>query len=177
MTEKTETSPLKQGLVPTGSKYTDEDRRQAVVLYLTLGTNTAVAKELGCDDSTISRWRETEWWEQEAQKVAEEIEDEFRANLRKVALKGAERALTCIEEGTVTGKDSMVISGIAYDKLRLSENRPTTISATTSGVQAKLEQLADRTLELERQRKEKLVSEQPATEAEETDGSLGPEVC
>ncbi len=159
---------MEQGLVPTGSKYTDEDRRQAVVLYLTLGTNIAVAKEIGCDDSTISRWRESEWWEQEAQKVAEEIEDEYRAKLRKVALKGADQAITSLDAGEVKAKDAMVISGIAYDKLRLSENRPTTISATTSGVQAKLEQLADRTLELERQRKAKLVSEQPATEAEES---------
>jgi len=67
----------------------------------------------------------------------------------------------------------MITGATAYDKLRLSENLPTRVSATdgTQGIQAKLEQLADRTLELERQRKEKLVSEQPATGAEETDGS------
>ena len=156
---------MEQGLVPTGSKYTDEDRRQAVVLYLTLGTNTAVAKELGCGQTTISNWRRTDWWEQESVRVCQEIEDEFRAKLRKVALKGAERALTCIEEGTVTGKESMVMSGIAYDKLRLSENRPTSISANAGGgIQAKLEEIADRMLEQERLEKAKLVSEQPAPE-------------
>ena len=171
MTEKTETSPPKQGLVPTGSKYTDEDRRQAVVLYLTLGTNIAVAKEIGCDDSTISRWRESEWWEQEAQKVAEEIEDEYRAKLRKVALKGADQAITSLDAGEVKAKDAMVISGIAYDKLRLSENRPTSITAASGGIQSKLEEIADHMLEQERIEKAKLVSEQPATEAEETDGS------
>ena len=162
---------MEQGLVPTGSKYTDEDRRQAVVLYLTLGTNIAVAKEIGCDDSTISRWRETDWWQQEQQKVAAEIEDEFRAKLRGVALEGTELALESIRNKDVKGKDAMVIAGIAYDKLRLSENRPTTITAASGGIQAKLEQLADRTLELEHQRKAKLVSEQPATGAEESDGS------
>lgn len=160
MTEKTETSPLKQGLVPTGSKYSDEDRRQAVVLYLTLGTNTAVAKELGCDDSTISRWRETDWWEQEEQRVAEQIEDEFRAKLRAVALKGTELALECIESKELKGKEAMVTAGIAYDKLRLSENRPTSISANAGGgIQAKLEEIADRMLEQERLEKAKLVSE------------------
>jgi len=151
---------MEQGLVPTGSKYTDEDRRQAVVLYLTLGTNTAVATEIGCDDSTISRWRETDWWEQEAQKVAEEIEDEFRANLRQVALKGTELALECIESKELKGKEAMVTAGIAYDKLRLSENRPTSISANAGGgIQAKLEEIADRMLEFERLEKAKLVSE------------------
>ncbi len=171
MTEKTETRPLKQGLAPTGSKYTDEDRRQAVVLYLTLGTNTAVAKELGCGQTTISNWRRTDWWEQESVRVCQEIEDEFRAKLRAVALKGTELALECIESKELKGKEAMVTAGIAYDKLRLSENRPTTISATSDGIQAKLKEISKRTLELEQQANAKLVSEQPATEAEETDGS------
>ena len=151
---------MDQGLVPNGSKYTDEDRRKAVVLYLTLGTNMAVAKEIGCDDSTISLWRNTEWWVQEAQRVSEEIEDEFRANLRKVALEGTELALEAIRNKDLKGKDAMITAGIAYDKLRLSENRPTSISATggTDGIQTKLEEIADRMLELERESRAKLVS-------------------
>jgi len=53
------------------------------------------------------------------------------------------------------------LSGIAYDKLRLSENRPTSISASTGtqGIQAKLKEIAQRTQALERLEKAKLVSE------------------
>jgi len=160
VTEKTETSLLKQGLVATGSKYTDEDRRQAVVLYLTLGTNTAVAKELGCGQTTISNWRRTDWWEQESVRVCQEIEDEFRAKLRKVAVEGTQLALDAIRSKELKGKEAMITAGIAYDKLRLSENRPTSISGqSTGGIQSKLEEIADRMLEFERLEKAKLVSE------------------
>ena len=133
MTEKTETSLLKQGLVPTGSKYTDEDRRKAVVLYMVLPTNTAVAKEIGCYQSTISRWRRTDWWEQERVRFWE-IEEELRAILRKVALECGQLALDAARSKELGGKEAMIMSGIAYDKLRLSENRPTTISATSDGI-------------------------------------------
>ncbi len=52
----------------------------------------------------------------------------------------------------------MVAAGIAYDKLRLSENRPTSITGqSTGGIQAKLEELVKRTQELEHQANAKLV--------------------
>jgi len=165
VTEKTETSPLKQGLVVKGSKYTDEDRRKAVVLYLVLGTDTAVAKELGYPRNTVTNWRHSDWWEQEAVLVGHEIEDKLRATFRKVAVEGTQLALDAIRNKDLKGKEAMITAGIAYDKLRLSENRPTSISGNVSGgVQAKLEEISDQVLELERQAKAKLVSEQPAPE-------------
>jgi len=134
----------------TGSKYTDEDRRKAVVLYMVLGTNTAVAKELNCDNSVISRWRNTDWWQQESQRVAEEIEDKFRASLRKVAVEGTQLALDAIRNKELKGKEAMITAGIAYDKLRLSENRPTSITGqATGGIQSKLEEIAEQMLELQ----------------------------
>ncbi len=168
MTEKTETSLPKQGLVPTGSKYTDEDRRKAVVLYLVLGSDTAVAKESGYPRRTISRWRNSDWWEQVATTVSGEIEDKLRATFRKVALEGGQAALDAIRSKELKGKEAMIMSGIAYDKLRLSENRPTSISASTGtqGIQARLEEISDRMMELERLENAKLVSEQPAPEPE-----------
>ena len=160
MTEKTETSPLKQGLVVKGSKYTDEDRRKAVVLYLVLGTDTAVAKESGYPRRTICAWRNSDWWEQEAATVSHEIEDKLRASLRKVAVEGTQLALDAIRSKELDGKAAMITAGIAYDKLRLSENRPTSISGNVGGgIQAKLEEISDQVLELERQAKAKLVSE------------------
>jgi len=160
VTEKTETSPLKQGLVPTGSKYTDADRRRAVVLYIVLGTDTAVAKELGCPRRTVGDWRRTDWWEQESTVVRQEIEDKFRSKLRKVALEGTQLALDAIRSKELKGKEAMITAGIAYDKLRLSENRPTSITGqSTGGIQARLEDIADKMLELEDQANAKLVSQ------------------
>ncbi len=159
MTDKTETSLLKQGLVPTGSKYTDEDRRKAVVLYLVLGSDTAVAKESGYPRRTISRWRNSDWWEQVSSQVGHEIEDKLRATFRKVALEGGQAALDAIRSKELKGKEAMIMSGIAYDKLRLSENRPTSITGqSTGGIQARLEEIADKMLELEHQASAKLVS-------------------
>ena len=96
--------------------------------------------------------------EQESAVVRQEIEDEFRAKLRKVALKGTELALECIESKELKGKEAMVTAGIAYDKLRLSENRPSTISGVSGGIQSKLEEIAERMIELEHQANAKLVS-------------------
>ena len=145
-------------LVETGSKYADVDRRKAVALYMTLATNTAVAKEIGCYQSTISRWRRTDWWDEESARLYQDMGDEYRATLRQIVLEGVKRASACIKDGSVSGKDSMVISGIAYDKLRLSENRPTTISGASKGIQSKLDELIKRTQELEHQANAKLVS-------------------
>ena len=168
MTDKTETSPLKQGLVPTGSKYTDEDRRKAVVLYAVVGTDQAVSKELGIPYSTISGWRKTDWWEQESVRVRDEIEDKLRATFRKVAVEGTQLALDAIRSKELKGKEAMITAGIAYDKLRLSENRPTSITGqSTGGIQARLEEISDQILELERLDEAKLVSEQPASEPED----------
>ncbi len=168
MTEKTETGSLKQGLVPTGSKYTDEDRRKAVVLYQVMGTDQAVAREMGIPDRTITGWRHSDWWEQVAATVSGEIEDKLRATFRKVALEGTQLALDAIRSKELKGKEAMITAGIAYDKLRLSENRPTSITGqSTGGIQSKLEEIADRMLELEHQAEAKLVSEQPAPEPED----------
>ncbi len=146
-------------LVETGSKYTDEDRRKAVVLYLVLGSDTAVAKESGYPRRTISRWRNSDWWEQVVTTVSGEIEDKLRATFRKVALEGGQSALDAIRSKDVKGKEAMIMSGIAYDKLRLSENRPTSITGqSTGGIQHKLEEIADQMLELQRRADAKLVS-------------------
>ncbi len=154
-------------LVETGSKYTDVDRRKAIALYSVLETNTAVAKEIGCYQSTISRWRTTDWWEEESGRFYQDMGDEFRAILRQIVLEGIELVLNCIRDGSVSGKDAMVISGIAYDKLRLSENRPTSITAASGGIQAKLDELIKRTQELEHQANAKLVS--PPTSGPESE--------
>ncbi len=168
MTERTETSPLKQGLVATGSKYTDEDRRKAVVLYQVMGTDRAVARELGMPDRTITDWRKTEWWQQVSATVRDEIEDKLRATFRKVALEGTQLALDAIRSKELKGKEAMITAGIAYDKLRLSENRPTSITGqSTGGIQSKLEEIADQMLELQRLNEAKLVSEQPAQEPDD----------
>ncbi len=156
-------------LVETGSKYSDEDRRKAVVLYLVHGSDTRVAQESGINRATICKWRNhSDWWDQVAATVSGEIEDKLRATFRKVALEGTQLALDAIRSKELKGKEAMITAGIAYDKLRLSENRPTSITGqSTGGIQARLEEISDQMLELERQREAKLVSEQPASEPED----------
>ncbi len=100
--------------------------------------------------------------------VRQEIEDKLCATFRKVALEGTQLALDAIRSKELKGKEAMITAGIAYDKLRLSENRPTSItSQSTGGVQAMLEDIADKMLELQRLNEAKLVSEQPAPELED----------
>jgi hypothetical protein len=124
--------------------------------------------------TTLYDWKQSEWWVPLTDEVRNEKEDEFRAGFSGIIETALFRAKDALEHGDtklvktkegyqerrvpVSAKDAIVMAAIAFDKLRLSENLPTTISKTTDsqGIQAKLEELSEL---LERQ-EEKVVSEQ-----------------
>ena len=161
----------------SGSKYGNQERYQAVVAYLVNGTLTGASKSCGVPVTTIYDWKQTEWWDALTEQVRNEKEDEFRAGFSRIVGAANKRVEDALENGEtklikgkdgyeerlipVNAKDAMITGATAYDKLRLSENLPTRISATdgTQGIQARLEELADQMLELERREKAKLVSE------------------
>ncbi len=160
--------------------------------YMVQGTLTKASEICGIPLTTLYDWKQTEWWDALAEEVRSQKEEEHHAGFSRIieaaikrvedALEHGETKLVKIKDGyeerrvPVGAKDALMIAAISYDKKRLSENLPTSISASTGtqGIQARLEEIADQMLELERIKKAKLVSEQPATEAEETDGSLEP---
>ena len=151
-------------LVKPGSKYTDEDRRRAVVEYCVLGNTKKVAKTTGIPRTTINDWKKTDWWDEEIVKVRHEIDDQILGQNLQIATKAGENVLDSLENGDeklVWDKDkkehvikrvkpgayqSMLVSGISQDKARVQLNLPTLITQTSSGLDAmvkKFEKIAD----------------------------------
>jgi len=142
-------------VIPSGSQYSDEQRRQAVALYIRHGVMSVVARHIDIPERTLNHWKTTEWWDDVAAEICQGIEDELRAGLRNVSLEGTRQALKQLESGEMKGKDAMITASIAYDKLRLSENRPTRITGSSQ-----VEDLAAQLAKLSSQVNAKVVSEQ-----------------
>ena len=170
-------------LVGPGSKYTDEDRRRAVVEYCVLGNTKKVAEITGIPRTTINDWRKTDWWDEESVRVRLETNDQILSQNLQIAIKSGERVLDSLENGDEkliwdkdkgehvikrvkpSGKDAAVISGISQDKARIQMNLPTSISENRNS-KLELEELAKQFSEIARSYREKRVNSIPG-ESEE----------
>jgi hypothetical protein len=68
-----------QGYTFPGSKYTNEQRIDAVVNYMILGTLSKASEACGIPLTTLYDWKQTEWWEPLAEEARNEKEDEHHA--------------------------------------------------------------------------------------------------
>ena len=146
------------------SKYTDDIRREACLQYAIKGNQAAVCKDMDIPAATLHGWKESEWWQQLTEEHRNETNAQIRASYTQIIQKGADVALTALNSGEVKGKDAMTISAIAYDKVRLIDNMPTSITSSgNTALQNEFEKLSKRTQELEHQANAKIVSDNPKT--------------
>ena len=134
-------------LTKQGSKYSDEDRRQVVVEYLITGNMKKVAKSTGIPETTLSDWKQSEWWDGLVGEVRTEKDAEIQAQFSKIIEKSCEETLDRLENGDevhtkdgikrikMRGKDVATVGGIVFDKLQLSLKRPTSISSTSDSLE------------------------------------------
>ena len=156
----TESTPMGD-LVRTGSRYTDEDRRNAVTEYALKGSIQAVSRSTGIPRTTIIGWKNSDWWETETNAVRAATDDHIMASYERILQKAAAETLDRLENGDhhlgkdgkiirvpVRARDLTIVHGTAFDKRALVLNRPTTISAANPDAIKKLvkqfEDLADR---------------------------------
>jgi hypothetical protein len=174
MDESTTHSTALQGYKFAGSTYTNEQRIKAVVNYMILGTLSKTSEACGIPLTTLYDWKKTEWWGPLAVEARNEKEDEHHAAFSRIIDKATKRAEDALEHGEtklvktkdgyeerlvpVSAKDALMIAAISYDKKRLSENLPTSITQSegNKGIEAKLIELSRK---LER-REVSVVSEQ-----------------
>ena len=119
-------------LVPSGSKYTDDDRMKAVVTYAVMGSGAAVSRETGIPERTILDWRKSDWFNTALAEVRAEKQDEYIAQYDKLITEGTRIALDKLPDASA--RDAMIIAATANDKLRLALNQPTSISASSKGI-------------------------------------------
>ncbi len=69
-------------LVHSRSKYSDEDRRRAVVEYCVSGNMLKVSKVTGIPDTTLATWKnQSPWWDDEVATVRDEIGEQILAQI------------------------------------------------------------------------------------------------
>lgn len=137
--------------VEKGSKYTDEQRREAVIEYGIHGNMAKVAEVTGIPDSTLSHWKHhSDWWVTLLGEVRNEISDRILPQNLQIAERANERVLDSLENGDeklVWDKEkkehvikrvkpgayqSMLVSGISQDKARTQMGLPTSITSNES---------------------------------------------
>ncbi len=117
-------------MVPRGSQYTDEQRRQAAIQYAIDGLLSKIEREQGIPQQTLSDWKQTEWWVEIVSEVRSLKEDELDAKLTKMIDASYDHAMDELEKGNVTYSQAVVGGSIAFDKQRTLRNLPTSITAS-----------------------------------------------
>jgi len=97
----------------SGSKYSNEDRMNAVANYLAHGTFTKASKATGVPASTIRGWTKTEWWDALTAQLRSETDDRMRAEYTQIIHEGNRVAL----EGLASGEVKLNRPGYSGDSL------------------------------------------------------------
>ena len=142
--------------VQSGSSYTDDQRREACLLYSITGVMTRVSSALNIPIQTLYGWKNhSDWWPTLIEEVRLEKEDHIKANLTQIVELSTANTIERLEKGDVQyvqgkrklvpmkGKESMVITGIGVEKLQLLNNRPTAISGKQETLTDLLEQFRE----------------------------------
>ena len=141
-------------LTGPGSKYTDEERRGAALEYGVYGNMAKVARITGIPETTLFYWKNhSGWWDTLVVEVRGEKADEQRQGYSLIVDKAHKETLDRLENGDfahfkgekfripVKAKDAAIIAGIATEKIRLSDNLPTSITAN-GNVEEEIKKLA-----------------------------------
>jgi len=155
--------------------YSDQDKREAVMEYLIKGNQAVVSRSLDIPETTLSAWRITDWWECLTAEFRSQKKDQIEAELSTIIEKAHKETIDRLDNGDevntkdgikrikMKGRDTATVAAIAYDKIRLSQNLPTSIRSESSTVEALAKQFA----ELSRNWEEKKINSIPG-ESEET---------
>jgi transposase-like protein len=128
--------------MPNGVSWTREQKQDAALQYAINGSLVKTRKATGIPETTLSNWRrnDDEWLELIAE-VRSEKTDEHRAQYSKIL--DLAHKQTIKELPNATAQQASIIGGVAFDKLRLIDNQPTSISSTTGGMKALVDKFND----------------------------------
>ncbi len=122
-------------VVPSGSKYTDQDRRQAAIQYAIEGNLSQIERDTGIPNETLSYWKSNnEAWAETVARVREETDDKVLAEGAKIIELAQARTIEAMPDATAL--QAATIGGIWIDKTRLIRNQPTSIRGDSSTVQS-----------------------------------------
>lgn len=144
----------------TGSKYTEEQKREALAHYVVIGNVVKVSELVNIPRPTVQGWVRSEWGNAMIISLKQEKQEEIDANLTRILHKATEALEDRIDHGDtvinkdgetllkpVSGRDLATISGIMFDKRQILRNMPTSIRAESTD--QRLNALADKVRELQ----------------------------
>ena len=150
-----------------GSKYSDNERRRAVVEFYVHGLMSKVSESTGIPETTLATWKnKSPWWDEMVAEVRSEIREQILALNLSNATKAGKALADRIENGDpkllkvkkaikhedgsvemsedyelrtepMKGRDLAVAGGIMQDKAARDMGLPTQIHATTTEAQIK----------------------------------------
>ncbi len=121
-------------MVPTGSKYTDDQRLAAATQYAIQGSLLKIEQSLGIPDSTVGEWKKQEWWVELVGTLRHEKAEEHRAKYVAIIDKAQDRVLEAIPNATA--QQAMIIAGVGTDKVRTHDGMPTSYSGQSGDMKA-----------------------------------------
>lgn len=150
------------------NQYTDEQRRTAVVLYMTLGNMNAVSERTGIPHNTLADWKNhSDWWHVVAddarQQVGDEIKAEILATMRAAYTEVRERLENGdhkvvdkrVQRVPVSARDAGWLAAVLTDKWQVLNNQPTSISS--SHLDARLAEAIEAVTEIGRKARERVI--------------------
>lgn len=165
---------------PDPCKYTVDQRIAAVTLYANYGNMQRVSDLTGIPRRSINNWRDVgPWWHDMLADIRHNKSDEMDSLQTKIIDRAHAETMDRLENGNetlntktgeirrikMTGRDTMMVAAIAYDKRQLNRMLPTSIKA--AGVDI-ISQLAAQLVDLKRSQTE----QKPAIEAERVDKTV-----
>ena len=131
------------GITPANTFYTDTKKREVVAHYVYSGLMSEVARVTGVPETTLSQWKQQEWWEAFVIEARSKISDRIDAQQSRVIESAYEGVQDRINNGDVNaagkripmkGKDLAITAATAYNQRQLGRNLPTSIRADSSEV-------------------------------------------
>ena len=98
------------------------------------GSQSKAAEKLNIPITTLNTWTKEEWWESAMVSLRNEKTLEHRQRYASLVDKAIDQVEARI--GDASAKDAAVISGVAFDKVRLIDNMPTSISGSGAAQEA-----------------------------------------
>lgn len=129
-------------------QYSMADRERAVAAYVVAGTYSKAETLCGINQYTMRKWRDRDpaWWADVEGRIRLDHEQEHRAKIREIIVKGLDELMDRVEHGDfvldkeggtlrrkMCGRDLVIATGTMIDKLRVSLGQPTSIAGKAEG--------------------------------------------
>ena len=106
---------------------TREQKTQAAIQYAIQGSLTKIERDQGIPDSTVSQWKDQEWWVETVGKIRNEKLQEHIAKYNQMVDLAQDKALELIPNMT-SAKEATLVACMSNDKSLLLQGKPTSIS-------------------------------------------------